>query len=93
MIMSLHKSAAWFWAGYHLQLLYASTLTSPQPSTHLRSLQGEPAEARGQPESIGVTGQLPCEERTNALGLTGCQERRQKRDRFADLPGTSRHSK
>lgn len=38
-------------------------------------------------------GQLPREERTNALGLVGCQERWQTRDRLAGLPGTSRCSK
>lgn len=37
-------------------------------------------------------GQLPCEERTNALGLVGWQERWRKRGRFAGLPGTSRCS-
>lgn len=69
-----------------MQFLCAPTLLSPQPRPHPKSKKRH----RGQPESTGTTGQLPCKERTSVLGLNACQERGQRRDRFAGLAGTSR---
>lgn len=63
----------------------APTLPSVQPRTHPKSQKRH----RGQPESTGTMGQLPCNERTSVLVLTGCQERQQRRHRVAGLPGTS----
>lgn len=84
-IKSLHKSVVWSCAGQCLQFLCAPTLPSPQPRTHPKSQKRH----RRWQESTGTIGQLLCKERTSVLGLTGCQERWQRRDRFAGLLGTS----